>query len=75
MRGRPDGLVLVENKQKHIPVPSRRDRDDTVEAFFISLPNQTGLNYGAAKTITDYVQPRAGAVFGSTESGYGRIES
>jgi hypothetical protein len=30
-------LFLVENKQKQIPLPQRRDRDDVAGAFFISL--------------------------------------
>jgi hypothetical protein len=31
------GLFLIENKQKQIPLPRLRDRDDIDEAFFISL--------------------------------------
>jgi hypothetical protein len=30
-------LFLIENKQKQLPLPPLRDRDDIDEAFFISL--------------------------------------
>jgi hypothetical protein len=68
------GLFLVENKQKHIPLPPwhsklwsgvrMRDRDDVVDAFFISLP---GCGFRCRGTARD--RPRIGHLLARREAG------